>query len=262
MTTTTTLFGGAVLVALIYFALRLAGVSNYWRGVISGGLPILGFIVYSMHHWPGGDGMTLHIALYAATAIALTLGGSKKKEGGGGKVHWVPMTIVGFFLVLAFLQAIFLTISTRGIPPALAQWVMPNAAHKVVYTAFSGEVPHDEEAAKTVSQYMHKTQRQRELAWQVEVSGLDHMQAAKPGEVTVRALDRLQQPLDNAKVQLSFMRPANAETVQVAELSPAGAGLYQGRIRMEQPGQWIAVLTIQRGPDSLETAKEVLIAAM
>jgi nitrogen fixation protein FixH len=261
MTLTATLFGGAALIVLLYYGLRLAGVSNYWRGVISGSLPTLAFIVYSMGHWPGGDGMALHIALYLATAIVLSLIGSRKVEA-GGKIHWVPLVMVGCFVALAFVQAVFLTISSRGIPPAVAKWVLPNASNKPVYTAFSGEIPHDQEAAKTVSQYMRKTEAQRRLAWQIEVSGLDHMRPAQPQEIVVRAQDRQQQPLDQAVVQLSFSRPASNVAAQTIELTPAAPGSYQARVRMDQPGQWVAVLTIKRGPDSFETAKEILVPAI
>jgi nitrogen fixation protein FixH len=261
MTLTATLFGGAVLIVLLYFGLRLAGVSNYWRGVISGSLPTLAFIAYSMNHWPGGDGMALHIALYLATAIVLTLTGGRKAAA-GGKVHWFPLILIGCFVLLAFLQAIFLTISTRGLPSPVASLILPNASGKTVYTAFSGEVPHDQEAAKTVSQYMNKTLQQRELAWQIEVAGLDHLRTDRAQEITVSAKDRLQQPLDNATVHVTFTRPAAAAAAHTADLGPAGPGRYQGRIRLDQPGQWVAVLTIQRGQDSFESAKEILIPAM
>jgi nitrogen fixation protein FixH len=261
MTHTATLFVGAALIVVLYYGLRLAGVSNYWRGVISGSLPTLAFIVYSMGHWPGGDGMALHIALYLATAIVLSLIGSRKVEA-GGKVHWVPLVLVGCFVTLAFLQAIFLTISTGGIPLAVAQLVLPNASNKVVYTGFSGEIPHDQQAAKTVSQYMHKTEAQRRLAWQIEVNGLDHMRPAQPQEIVVRAQDRLQQPLDKAVVQLTFSRPASTVAAQTVDLTAVAPGSYQGRVRMDQPGQWVAVLTIQRGADSFETAKEIIVPAI
>jgi len=64
-------------------------------------------------------------------------------------MHWIPKIIVGFFLALALLMAGFVSISMSGLPPSIAKWVMPDAGGKKIYTAFSGEVPHDEAAAKT-----------------------------------------------------------------------------------------------------------------
>jgi nitrogen fixation protein FixH len=260
---TQTLFGGVIVIALIYFGLRLAGVSNYWRGVISGLIPMVGMLAYSMNHWPGGDAMTLHIAIYVATATVLTLGGSGKKTAPGQRIHWIPALMIGFFITLAVLMAAFLSISMRGLPPELAKLVMPNAKNKNVYTAFSGEVPHDEEAAKTISQYLKKTDSQRHLGWQIEVAGLDGLFQSQPREVSVTLRDKGNQLLEGATVSLSLKRPANVQQREkTVSLQALEAGKYHTRIQLDQPGQWISVLQIERGQDKYETAKEILVQAL
>lgn len=259
---TLSLFGGAALIAVLYFTLRLAGVSNYWRGVISGALPTLAIMFYSLSHWPGGDVVALHLALYVATATVLTLTGGGKQGGPRQKMHWIPMVIIGFFLLLALLMASFVTISTRGLPSSVAQWFLPNAANKLVYTGFSGEVPHDEAAAKTVSQYLKKSLRQRELGWQIEVSGLDQLRPNQPSEVTVRASDSAQQPLEGATVKLDIKHPADgADMGKTVNLTAYAPGRYHARVGMDRPGQWVAVLLIARGSDNFETAKEIIVPA-
>ena len=192
---TSTLFGGMVLIAVIYFSLRLAGVSNYWRGVISGVIPTIGIMVYSMSHWAGADMLALHMALFVATATVLTLSGSAKTVS-GQRMHWIPALFIAFFVMLAVLMAAFLNISMNGLPPSVARMVLPNAKEKPVYTAFSGEVPHDEEAAKTVSQYMKKTEQQRQLGWQIEVRGLEGLHAGQVGEIAVMVRDKAEKLLD------------------------------------------------------------------
>lgn len=259
---TFSLFGGAALIAVLYFALRLAGVSNYWRGVISGALPTLGVMFYSLSHWPGGDVVALHLALYVATATVLTLTGGGRQGGPRQKPHWIPMAIIGCFLLLALLMASFVTISTRGLPPSVAQWFLPNAGNKLVYTGFSGEVPHDEAAAKTVSQYLKKSLRQRELGWQIEVSGLDQLRPNQPGKVTVSASDSGQQPLEGATVTLDIKHPADgADMGKIVNLTRYAPGRYHAQVKMDRPGQWVAVLLIARGPDNFETAKEIIVPA-
>lgn len=258
---TSTLFGGMVLIAAIYFALRLAGVSNYWRGVISGIVPTLGIMVYSMSHWAGADMLALHLALYVATATVLTLSGSAKAVA-GSRMHWIPASFIAFFILLAVLMAVFLSVAMHGLPPGIAKWVLPNAKDKTVYTAFSGEVPHDEEAAKTVSQYMKKTEQQRLLGWKIEVSGLDGLHPGQAGSVVVSLRDKADQPLEDAAVQLMVTRPVGGQAEKTVEFAAQGGGKYQGQILLEQSGHWVAILRIVRGPDKYETAKEIRVAEM
>lgn len=259
---TQTLFGGVILIALIYFGLRMAGVSNYWRGVISGLVPMVGMLAYSMNHWPGGDMMTLHIAVYVATATVLTLGGGAKTVA-GQRIHWIPALLIGFFITLAVLMAAFLSISMRGLPPGIAKMVMPNAKERNVYTAFSGEVPHDEEAAKTISQYLKKTDNQRQLGWQIEVAGLDGLFQTQSREVSLTLRDKSDLPLDGATVTLSLKRPANLQQQETTiNFQALETGKYRAQIQLDQPGQWVAVLQIERGRDKYETAKEILVQAL
>ncbi|MFA7240661.1 MAG: FixH family protein [Sulfuricellaceae bacterium] len=258
---TSTLFGGMVLIAALYFALRLAGVSNYWRGVISGIIPTLGIMLYSMSHWAGADMLALHLALFVATATVLTLSGSAQTVV-GSRMHWIPATFITFFILLAVLMAMFLNVAMHGLPPGVAKWVLPNAQEKTVYTAFSGEVPHDEEAAKTVSQYMKKTEQQRQLGWKIEVGGLDGLHPGQAGEVDVTLSDKADQPLQDANVQLLLKRPVGGQAGKPIEFAARGAGKYQGQVLLEQPGHWVAVLSIVRGQDKYETAKEIRVAEM
>lgn len=259
---TVTLFGGAILIALLYFGLRLVGVSNYWRGVISGALPTLAIMFYSLSHWPGGDVVALHLALYVATAIVLTLTGDRKAGAVQQPVHWIPKIIIGFFLTLALLMAAFVSISISGLPPFMAQWFLPNAEHKQIYTGFSGEVPHDEAAAKMISSHMKKSVRQRQLGWQIEVDGLDRLKLGQASEVIVSVSDSKQKPLEDATVTLLIKHPADvADTGKLIRLNAAASGRYRAQIAMDRPGQWVAVLLIERGQDTFETAKEIIVPA-
>ena len=257
---TQTLFGGVILIALIYFALRLAGVSNYWRGVISGVIPMVGMLAYSMNHWPGGDMMTLHIAVYVATATVLTLGGAK--AGTGQRLHWIPAMFIAFFIGLAVLMAAFLSISMRGLPPSVAKWVMPGAKEKIVHTAFSGEVPHDEEAGKAVTQYLKKADAQRQLGWQIDVSGLDGLFQSQARDISVTLRDKGEHLIEGATVHLVLKRPASEQPEKSIGLAALGAGRYRAQAQLDQPGLWIAVLQIERGQDKYETAKEIIVQAL
>lgn len=256
----TTLFGGAVVIALIYFALRAMKVSNYWCGVISGVIPTVGIVAYGMNHWPGGDVMTIHLAVYVATATVLTLAGSSR--GGANKgVHWIPGLIIGFFVALAVLMALFISIAVRGLPPELAQFFMPGKQTRI-HTAFSGEVPHDAEAAKTISGYMKKSERMRQLGWQVQVEGLDALKLGTPANLKVVLRDKENQPIDDAKVSLTLKRPATSQPDREQAIAGHGKGTYQGLVQFDTPGQWVAILEILHDQDKFETAREILVQAM
>lgn len=259
---TTTLFGGAALIAVLYFLLRLTGISNYWRGIISGALPTLTMMFYSLNHWPGADVVALHLALYVATATVLTLTGGPRRQSQPFRFHWIPMAFVGFFLVLAVVMAVFVNIAISGVSPSVAQWFLPNVANKTVHTAFSGEVPHDESAAKAVSQYLTKSELQRRLGWRMEVEGIDQLKPNQPAEVLVSAIDGQQKPLEGATVKLIVKRVADSAGANAgitASLVAIAPGRYRAMINLDQPGQWLVVLQVERGTDKFETAKEIIV---
>lgn len=259
---TTTLFGGAILIAVLFFGLRLTGISNYWRGVISGALPTMAIMAYSLIRWPGADVVALHLAMYVATATVLTLTG-ERKPGQPFTFHWIPMIFVGFFVALALLMASFVSIAVGGLPDFMTSWVLPNAENRRIHTAFSGVVPHDEAAAKTITQYMNKTERQRQLGWNIEVSGLEQpFKINRPTEVTVIARDSAGKPLDGATVSVAIKHPADgADAVKAVVLEPFAPGQYRTDIAVDKPGQWVAVLNIGHGEDEIDSAKEITVRA-
>lgn len=258
----TTLFGGAILIAVLFFGLRLTGISNYWRGVISGALPTMAIMAYSLFYWPGADVVALHLAMYVATATVLTLTG-ERKQGQAFQFHWIPMIFVAFFVGLAVLMAAFVSIAVGGLPDFMTKWALPNAENRTIHTAFSGVVPHDESAAKTISQYMNKTERQRKLGWNVEVAGLDRpLSTKRPTQVEVNVRDADGQPLEGAMVSVAIKHPADgADAIKAVILSPVAPGRYQAPIAVDKPGQWLAVLQIERGKDVIDSAKEITVHA-
>jgi nitrogen fixation protein FixH len=259
MTLLETLFGGPVLIAVLYFGLRLLRVQNYWRGVISGIVPLVAYIVYASRYWPGGEVVSMHIAVYLATATVLTLLGSRNAAE-KTPMHWIPKTIVTFFLVLFVIQGTLMYISTRGVPLSVASWMFPRAESAKVHTAFPGVVAHGEDAAKTVAQHMKRMERQRELQWHVEISGLATLRQNVDGEVRVELRDKLLKPIDGATVAFNLLRPATAEEDQNGiVLQPAGPGLYSARVQPRDAGLWVAMVTIAYGGDTLETTQNIRV---
>jgi nitrogen fixation protein FixH len=258
---TQTLFGGMLLITVLFFVLGLFKLPTFWRGVVSAALPTLGMIAYSMQHWQGGDVMAIHLAIYLTTAAVLVLVFGQH-QGKRFSLHWVPVTIIVFFVVLSALMASFLSIATHGLPPGLAKLLLPHTGNRPIYTAFSGEVPHDEEAAKTVSQYMKKAQQQKALGWRITVDGLDGIQINETRSVSVAIIDAADQPLNNASVHIALLRPGARQAAQQWTLhNTVSTGNYSAALKIGEAGKWLALISITRGQDKFETAKEIIVAA-
>lgn len=257
-----TLFGGALLIIVLYYVLRAFGVSNYWRGVISGTFSVTAYLAFSILNWPGGDVVSMHMAVFLATATVLTLIGGRK-PGAAKRLHWGPKVIIAFFLLLFVIDGGLLMISGQGLPPAVAKWLLPPAKKSAnpPHTAFSGVVPHGEEAAKTINQFMKSAEKQRRLGWEISLSGLDGLRQGSRPTVAVTARDANTQPLQGATVRLAIARPGLAQAEQLAELVETDPGVYRGQLELTLPGVWVAAVQLQRGSDRFELQRHIEVYA-
>lgn len=251
-----TLFGGLLLIVGMHLLLRLAKIGNYWRGVLSGLFPTVGYLVMASRQWPGGDVIAVHVTVYLAAATVMTIIGGSKQTG-SAKLHWAPMLLVTFFAGLAALMAAFMMVSIRGLPPELAQLILPNGSKHPIHTAFSGVVEHNEEAAKTVAEHLSTQERQRKLGWRVEVDGLDAATRGHGAEISVKARDREMKPLQNAQVKVSMQPYANLEGVRDVMLNETEPGSYSGRVEFNRPGRWVVNLQIELGKDRYQVEHSV-----
>lgn len=248
-----TLFGGALLIIVLYYLLRVFGVSNYWRGVISGTASVTAYLVLSILKWPGGDVVSMHMAVFLATATVLTLIGGRRSDV-KQRLHWGPKVIIGFFLLLFVIDGGLLMISGQGVPPSVAKWFLPPAkkSSTPAHTAFSGVVPHGEEAAKTINQFMKSAEKQRRLGWDVAIAGLDRLRQGSSAVLSVNAIDESSKPLQGATVKVAIARPGLAQPEQIVNLAEAAPGEYRGQLTMSLPGSWVALIQLQRGEDRYE----------
>jgi nitrogen fixation protein FixH len=262
MTPFPTLFGGALLIVALYYLLRAFGVGNYWRGIIGGLVPLLGYLGLSALHGQGGDVIAMHLAVYLATATILTMIGWRGPQT-DRHLHWGPKVIIAFFLVLFVVDGAFLLISGLGVPSAVAGWLLPPAkkTQHAAHTAFSGVVPHGEEAAKAVNQYLASSDKQNRLGWEISMSGLEHPTQDRPATVTVTAHAADRQPLSGAAVALALLRPGLAQAEAVVELAEADAGVYRGRLNVALPGLWVAAVRLERGGERYELQQHIEVGA-
>ena len=240
---TETLFGGLAVAAVLFFVVRKVGLSNFWAGILSGVLPFIAYIAYSTQHWPGGDVLTIHFAVYLANAgLLIVFGGMQKKKE---SMHWAPKLIIAFFVGLVLLMAILLSISSRGLPDGLVRLVLPNPSNGQVHTGFPGLIPHDRN--KLYESHVQDIEQQKNLGWHVDVQGLDALKNNLASNVVVKLSDKQNQPIIAATVTIELWRLANSADDQTIQFSETKPGEYHATLRLSDEGSWLTDLEIVKG---------------
>ena len=170
MSTLATLIGGLLLIVILYRALSwLPNLPAILRAVLASSFTLLAYFVATIGRWPGLDVVAMHVSIYLVAGLLLYMF-SQYRRRRTGRMHWVPKALIGFFVMLAVINTFLLYISTRGLPPSLAQFWLPGG--KTVKSGFSGVVPHGQEAAKAVSSELNRSHAAVELGWRIEIEGM------------------------------------------------------------------------------------------
>lgn len=257
MTITESLFGGLLAVILLYFIGRRCGLSTYWSGMLGGGLPFLAYFGLLPGGRPGGDVLAIHLVIFMTAAAVLAVFDNARQQK--VKMHWAPKLIIGFFVVLALINAALLSIATHGLPDFIAQRVLPRQEHGAsIHTAFPGTVPHDRNKLYTSRQERIKAQRQ--LGWQVETVGLDELRRGQPASVGLRISNAEGQPVVVDQVLFGFWRIANRKDDMLLPLKAVAPGEYRTTITLQHAGRWLVEIGIARGQDIYQTQRSLEVA--
>lgn len=250
-----TLFGGVLLAAGLFFASRRLGLSSFWAGILSGALPFFAYLIYSAQHWGGGDVLAIHFAVYLATAgVLMVFGDMQQKKQ---KMHWAPRIIIWFFVGLVVLNAVLLSVASRGLPDFFTRLLLPSQADQEIHTAFPGVIPHDRN--KSYEPHLQKLEQQRDLGWQVTLLGFDALRRDQAGNIEVAVTDAYGEPLRQAQVSLVLWRMANSRDDRVVILGETGPGMYAAKITLPHAGRWLARLHIERGQDHYQKQQQLFI---
>ena len=249
------IFGGMLLTAMVFGAVRSIKLSNFWAAVIAAALPSFAYMAYSAMNWPGLDVLTMHVVAFPTVAMLLyQIGGAK--DAPYQKIHWAPKLLIGFFVLITVILGGFVYIAGNGVPPVVAQWLLPNIEGKTVHTGFAGVVSHGEEASKTIAHHRSMQTKLARLGWNVEVKGLDALRTNQAGEVSVMLTDNQSQPIEAVAVSLGLGRPGQPAQSQF-KLIPAGGGRYLTQVKLESGGEWLAVLSLEYAGEHLVIDHEI-----
>jgi nitrogen fixation protein FixH len=243
MNTMTTLFGGlAAVVALYAMGGAIRSLPPILRAVLAGLIPLLAYFVLTVGRWPGLDVVAMHISVFLAAGLVL-YAVTQFRRRSVGRMHWAPKLLTVFFLGLVVVNGALLYIATKGLPGPLARWWLGSNG-TAVYSGFSGVVAHDQGAAKAVSSELSQAQRESELGWQVELSGVDSDAPARA--IQVRVKDRSGLPVDRIEAELRLLRPGAAQAALTLPLGALDAGTYGGVLRLPASGRWLVELRLLR----------------
>ena len=257
MNTMTTLSGGLAAVFVLYLmggAIR--SLPPILRAVLAGLIPLLAYFVLIVGRWPGLDVVAMHISVFLAAGLVL-FAVTQFRQHSVGRMHWAPKLLIAFFLGLVVVNGSLLYIATKGLPDPLARWWLGSDG-TAVFSGFSGVVTHDQAAAKAVSSELSQAQRELELGWQVEVSGLDSSEPVRPFQVRVR--DRTGLPVDRIEGELRLLRPGAVEAALVLPLAALDAGTYGGVLHLPASGRWLVELRLLRDRDVQYQHAQELVA--
>ncbi len=207
------------------------------------------YVPYGILRWPGGDVFAIHLAIYLLGSLACGMLLDARASGRG--LHWGPAVIGGFFIVVATVGAVFVSVAEHGLTPMLARWFLPEAeSRRAVTSMFPGVISHDFHKKESLhNQYLQQFDRQRERGWQVRKGWLDDPVANRPAAFRVAAQTREGEPLAGATVTGQFLRPTSSQLDVVFELVEHAPGVYETELQLPAAGRWNLVLSIRQGDE-------------
>ena len=205
--------------------------------------------------WPGADVLAIHLALYLITPYGLGIitahWEAMGREREGRFFHWAPATIVVFFMLIAVVDAIIISLASNGMPTHWAERLLPEPkGGGKVSSFFPGTVYHDfQEKEELYNEYLEQLQRQHERGWQVHRGWTETPVAGQSIPFQVEVFDKGGAPVAGASVNIEFLRPSDRRADQSVTLVEEEPGRYGSRVALPLPGVWDVLIHIRRGED-------------
>ncbi len=208
--------------------------------------------------WPGMDVVAIHVALYGVIPYVMGIITShwehQERMGirnEGRWFHWYPAILVGFFVVIAVVDSIIITLAQSGFSNPVIQWLAPEEpGHGRITSVFPGTIAHDfQEREKDYNAYLRQLEIQKKRGWKVNRGFLDTPYQNEPAEFRIQVLDRNGQPVAGATVKARFLRPSDRRLDQVLSLKELEPGLYGATVTLPAKGRWYVVAEVVRGED-------------
>lgn len=239
LTTEFTLFGGLIVVILLFLLARLIKLSAELSGLIAAMIPLLAYFVSLFGHEIDLDMVAMHMAIYIAAAFVMAV--FAKHRQSQSKTHWVPKALIAFFIVLTVINACLMYVSSNGLPNWVAPIFLPGKNAAELHTGFSGTTRHGNEAPLSVNSDLAQLHHNDELGWKIEVEGLTE---AAEGYNLVRILanDKQGNPIAGLTGDMLIGRPGDSGVSVPVKMTSAGR--YEVQMELPNPGLWIVQLEL------------------
>ncbi len=255
------LVGGAALNAVaIVVLLRLSTLGAYQSAGIVGLVSSTVYLLMTVVFWPGADVLALHLAIYWMTCygcgVLLGWRPSPSAPAGSG-----PAFIVGFFIVLAAVDALFIVLATQGLSTQFSTLFLPKPrSEAVITTSFPGLITHDFQQKEALfNAYLEERQRQQKRGWQIQAMWLNVPRVQQPATLQVVAMTRENQPLHQAHITGQWVRPSDSRLDQTFVMTEKQAGIYQHAFYPTFPGRWELIIHVSKDNENHEIRASTFI---
>lgn len=249
--------GVPVIILLFWIIYKMSPLKGSQVALIMILLTVIVYFPYGIINWQGVDVFAIHIAFYFMTAYGLgIITGTREtrlaREGKteqDDKFQWPPVIIIAFFLVIAALDAVWITLAEKGLDKTIAEFILPKDKNTVT-SFFPGTVSHDfQEKEQIFNDYIAQRELQEKRGWQIKKGWVDTPFSQQDITFKIQVLDKENQAIQDALVKVVFWYPANKAFDQQLEFSEATPGIYQKTINLAAPGCWHMVLIVEKGQD-------------
>lgn len=261
------LIGGTLVIVLAFVLLyRFTRLQAKESAVVTalGALAI--YVPLAVLYWPGPDVFAIHLAIYLVVPYLLGIIGTQRDEhrSGAGWFHWGPALIVGFFMVVVGVNAVFISLAQGSLEGGvLARWFLPEprTGAERVQSAFPGTVPHDyQEKEALYNARLAALKRQHERGWQVRHRWEQSPVAGRLSHLEVAVEDKRGEPVGGAQVHGTFHRPSNSRIDQSFAMAEVSPGVYRTEVSLPHHGRWDVLVFVERGDDVHEVQARMEVA--
>jgi nitrogen fixation protein FixH len=231
------------------------------------------YIPWSALHWKGLDVFAIHFAFYTMVPAGLGIIFGNQDNNppvSGGKTksrlfHWVPLTIIAFFLILATVDSVIITLANQGASADFVRKFLPvpkgKEVGKNVASAFSGTVANNfQKDVAQYNRYVDELRQQAALGWRIMDGWVDKPVAGKASLFRLRVIDDEGMPVSGAKVVVQFMFSADKKQDSEVTLPEVEPGFYGQPVTLPESGAWSLLIDVKRGKDAYEAKGETLVA--
>ena len=224
-------------------------------------LSLAAYVPFGIIFWESLDQFAYRVAFFVTFPYLFGIVTSpweaaeeRGEQRDGSFFHWAPMTMFFFFIAIASVDAIIISLADKGMSGEFAaKFLPPPRSQAKVVSYFPGNVSHDfQEKEALFNAHMAQLERQKRLGWKIRKGWLGKPVAGQPSRFKLVIEGPDGKRVTGATIEGQFLRPGNHRldtSFTMAEDSEDG---YVADLALPAPGRWNVVIVIRRGDDRYE----------